>query len=51
MRIENEILAALKERRKDINNLGYTLRAVNRADENQTSIKIVQELILKDLCQ
>jgi hypothetical protein len=49
MRIEYKILAALKERQKDLNNLERNLETLTKLSENSTSIIIVQELILKHL--
>ena len=49
MRIENEILAALKERQRDLNNLERTLDTLSKINENVLSQIIVQELILKHL--
>jgi hypothetical protein len=48
MNVEHKILAALKERQKDINNLGTKIWTINRADENLTAILIVEEIILTE---
>tara|TARA_R110000765_G_scaffold391766_1_gene484753 strand:- start:386 stop:550 length:165 start_codon:yes stop_codon:yes gene_type:complete len=48
MNVAHKILAALEERQKDLNNLGNTLRTVNRADENLTSISIALDIILTE---
>ena len=47
MNVEHKILAALKERQKDLNNLDRTLDTLSKINENVLSQMIIEAIIEK----